>query len=680
MTDFIAPAPYMGQFLVIHLSTGAIDRLPLPESLVRDYIGGKGFGAQLLYDHFTKINASQPFSSSGRNGTHEESVAPKAPHMPKNSTPDKSPTDKTLPEKRLCEKETPLMFMTGPLTGTIAPAMRGCVVTRSPLTGIFLDSYFGGSLSPEIKYAGYDGIIITGKAPEPSWINIDNDTVEIRSASTLWGMDTLEANHAIKETLNDDTVKIASIGQAGENGVEFALICCEYNRQAGRGGAGAVMGSKNLKAIAIRGTHRVKVADPDAFEAAHQKALTELQESAEVEALRVAGTASAVDWANETGLLPHKNYKNSTFAKASNLADSGQKKHLWLGASACMGCPIRCSKMGAVRLGKYKGIVTDIVEYESAALMGSNLDIADIRAVAHLVKLCDRFGMDSMSTGSVIGFAMEAFEKGLLDQFQLPEGISLNFGNVKGVEYLIRAMAFQDDDLGKLMSKGVKKAAETLGGNTPDFAMHTKGLETPGWSPRGAFGMGLAYMTTDRGGCHQRGFPISYEVGGEPWKGKTLDPVSPRDKADMVASLQNYAAGTDTLVKCDFGSFGISQETYAALLSAATGAPFTPEMIHETGERIWNLVRLFNLMQGIDASHDTLPRRFVKEVLPDGPAAGHRISERDMLYMKQEYYHIRGWNEEGVPLHETLKRLRIRHKREVDEAKNDTNKTGKWDG
>ena len=308
MADFTPPAPYMGQFLVINLSTGAIDRLPLPESLVDDYIGGKGFGARILYDHVTGNDFG--------------------------------------------EKEPPLMFMTGPLTGTIAPAMRGCVVTRSPLTGIFLDSYFGGSLSPEIKYAGYDGIVITGKAPEPSWINIDNDTVEIRSASTLWGMDALEANHAIKETLNDDTVKIASIGQAGENGVPFALICCEYNRQAGRGGAGAMMGSKNLKAIAIRGTHRVKVADPDAFEAAHQKAVTELQESAEVEALRIAGTASAVDWANETGLLPHKNYKNSTFAKASNLADSGQKKHLWLGASACMGCPIRCSKMGGGSLGK----------------------------------------------------------------------------------------------------------------------------------------------------------------------------------------------------------------------------------------------------------------------------------------------------------------------------------------
>ncbi len=210
-----------------------------------------------------------------------------------------------------------------------------------------------------------------------------------------------------------------------------------------------------------------------------------------------------------------------------------------------------------------------------------------------------------------------------------------------------------------------------MGGSASEFAMHTKGLETPGWAPRGALGMGLAYMTTDRGGCHQRGFPITYEVGGEPWKGKTLDPFSPLDKADMVASLQNYSAGTDTLVKCDFGGFGISAATYAEMLTASTGKPLTdtpstPEIFHETGERIWNLVRLFNLREGMDPMTDTLPPRFVKEPLPDGPATGHSITEEDMMYMKQEYYQIRGWNGEGVPLHATLKRLRIRHEREFE--------------
>ncbi|MBF0258741.1 MAG: aldehyde ferredoxin oxidoreductase family protein [Desulfamplus sp.] len=635
---------YMKQFLFIDLSFGTIEVQPVPDTLIDDYIGGKGFGAKILYD---KIPA----------GTEP------------------------LGEKNL------LMFMTGPLTGTIAPAMRGCVVTKSPLTGIFLDSYFGGSFAPEIKYAGYDGIIITGRAKTPSYIWIDNDSVEIRDASGIWGKDALEANHAIKNEIQDDTIKIATIGQAGENQVLFSLICCEYNRQAGRGGAGAVMGSKNLKAIAVRGNNRVKVADLAAFDTAYHKALAELEASAEVQALTAAGTASAVDYANETGLLPHKNYCNGTFAKASDLADKGQSKHLWLGESACMGCPIRCSKMGAVRLGKYKGIVTDIVEYESAALMGSNLDISDIRAVAHLVKLCDRFGMDSMSAGSIIGFAMEASEKGMLTGFKLPEGIDIKFGNVQAAEYLIKAMANRDNELGDLLSKGVQRAAEEIekskgvkrtageiekhkgikgtaqatGKSANDIAMHTKGLESPAWGPRGASGMALALMTTDRGGCHQRGFPISYEIGGLPWKGKALDPLSPLDKADMVVSLQNYSAGTDTLVKCDFGTFGISAATYAELLSAATGKKYEPDIFHRTGEKIWNLVRMFNVREGIDSSKDTLPPRFVKEPLPDGPRKGHRLTEEDMAYMRAQYYKIRGWSDNGIPLGDTLKRLRIEY-------------------
>lgn len=617
---------YMRQFLSVDLSSRTIEIEQIPENLIEEYIGGKGFGAKLLYDR-----------------------------VPAGTDP--------LGDENL------LMFMTGPLTGTIAPAMRGCVVTKSPLTGIFLDSYFGGSFAPEIKYAGYDGLIISGRAATPSYIWIDNDTVEIRDGSEIWGQDALEANHSIKRAVKDDTIKIATIGQAGENQVLFSLICCEYNRQAGRGGAGAVMGSKNLKAIAVRGTSLVKVTDAKAFNAAHKRSLAELKGSAEIEALTAAGTASSVDYASETGLLPHKNYLNGTFAKASSLSDKGQSKHLWLGSSACMGCPIRCSKMGAIRLGKYKGIVTDIVEYESAALMGSNLDISDVRAVAHLVKLCDRFGMDSMSAGSIIGFAMEASEKGMMVSFTIPEGIDIKFGNVAAAEYLIRAMANREGELGELLSRGVKQAATEIdrrnlaisahAEETTDFAMHTKGLESPAWGPRGASGMALALMTTDRGGCHQRGFPISYEIGGLPWKGRQLDPLSPVDKADMVVSLQNYSAGTDTLVKCDFGTFGISASTYAQLLSAATGKLFEADIFHKTGERIWNLVRLFNLREGVDSSKDTLPPRFVNEPLPDGPGKGHRLTPEDMDYMRGEYYKIRGWSKHGIPLQETIDRLKI---------------------
>ncbi|WP_022666936.1 aldehyde ferredoxin oxidoreductase family protein [Desulfospira joergensenii] len=603
---------YTNKLLMIDLSHGSFEVLPVPDILKQDFIGGKGFGAKFLYDRV----------SPGTNPLGRDNL---------------------------------LMFMTGPLTGTLAPAMRGCVVTKSPLTGLFLDSYFGGSLSPEIKYAGYDGIIITGKAEHPSYIWINDDKIEIKDGRHLWGKDTLAANHMIKKELGDDSLKIATIGQAGENQVLFSLICCEYNRQAGRGGAGAVMGSKNLKAIAVKGSNPVRVHDPEGFKRACATAFKELEESPDIEVFREAGTASSVEYANETGLLPHKNYKNGTFAKASKISDKGQSKHLWLGSSACMGCPIRCSKIGAVRTGKYKGFVTDIVEYESAALLGANLDISDIRAVAHLTKLCDLYGMDSMSSGNLIGFAMEACEKGIIPS---PEGIELKFGNADAAEFLIHSMGTKKNEIGILLSKGVKKAARELGEEALTFANHTKGLETPAWGPRGVSGMGLAYMTTDRGGCHQRGFPVSYELSGE-YEGTPMDPLLPENKAQMVIDLQNYSAGTDALVKCDFGSFGISQGTYAKMFLAATGRKIDPEDFIETGERIWNLTRCFNLENGAEESQDTLPRRFVKEALPDGPAKGHRISEKDMAYMKQEYYRIRGWSEKGVPLDKTLGRLKL---------------------
>lgn len=600
-------------FLTVDLSGGDINTLVVSDPLRTQYTGGKGFGAKLL-----------------------------AGGVPPG-------TDPLGPENML-------MFMTGPLTGTSAPAMRGCVVTKSPLTNLFLDSYFGGSFAPEIKYAGYDGIIITGRADKPVYILIDDDQVEIRDASHLWGLDILESNRKIKAELNDGTVKIANIGPAGENQVPFAIVGCEFNRQAGRAGAGAVMGSKNLKAVAVRGTRLVKVHDLPRFNLACKKALDELAASPDIQSLKQGGTAASVEFASETGLLPHKNFQYGTFDKAVNLGDKGQAKHLWLGTNACMGCPIGCAKIGAVRTGKYKGFITDIVEYESAALLGSNLGISDIRAVAHLVKLCDLLGLDSMSCGSVISFAMEASQKGVIPSFA---GIDLDFGNVAAVEHLIRAMAVRKDGPGALLAKGVRAAAEEIGGSAADLALHTKGLESPAWGPRGVPGMGLAYMTGDRGGCHQRGFTVPYELA-EKWKDKKLDPLSPEGRADMVIALQNYSAGTDTLVKCDFGTFGISADTYADLLSAATGRQVFPDMFNQVGERIWNLTRKFNLDHDMDPASDTLPRRFVQEPLPDGPAKGHKICENDMAVMRQAYYTARGWDPDGKPSPETLHRLEIK--------------------
>jgi aldehyde:ferredoxin oxidoreductase len=604
---------YQNALLYIDLSRGESRVLNVPDWLREEYVGGKGFGARLLYD---LLPAGTP---------------PLAP-------------------------ENPLMFLSGPLTGTDAPSMRGCVVTKSPLTGIFLDSYFGGEFSQEIKYAGYDGIIIVGRAEVPVVIFLDDGKVEITPAGEIWGMDALESNKRIKKDLEDDSIKIAGIGQAGENQVPFALISCEYNRQAGRGGAGAVMGSKNLKAVAVRGRRLVRVSDPVGFGKAVQKAFRELDQSEEIKVLRETGTASAVEFANEVGLFPSRNFQGSWSANAGKLGDKGQSKHLWLRNCACQGCPIYCSKIGAIRHGKYAGTVSDIVEYESAGLLGTNLGIEDIRAVTYLTNLCDRLGLDSMSAGGVIGFAMEACERGILSS---PSGIDLKFGNAEAAEYLIRGMALGENELGVLLSGGVRRAAQKIGKGCEKFALHTKGLETPAWGPRGVFGTGLAFMTADRGGCHQRGLPAPIEVMHDEYMGKKVDPCSTEGKAEMVIGMQNYSAGTDALVKCDFATAGVADETYIEMLNAATGREHGPDFLLRLGDRIWNMIRLFNLREGLDPAEDRLPKRFMQDPVPEGPQEGQVFRPEDTAGMLREYYRLRGWDDKGHPLESSLKDMGI---------------------
>lgn len=604
---------YQNALLHIDLSSSETRILELPEEIREKYVGGKGFGARLLYDLL----------------------------------PAKTPA---------LDPQNPLMFFTGPLTGTNAPSMRGCAVTKSPLTGIFLDSYFGGEFAQEIKFAGYDGLIITGKATKPAYIFIDDADIQILSARDIWGLDTLQASEKIKNMHGDLEIKTAGIGPAGENLVSFSLICCEYNRQAGRGGAGAVMGSKNLKAVAVRGSRLVRPARPEEFAASVARANRELNASEDIKVLRETGTASAVEFANETGLFPSRNFQGSRFENADKLGDKGQSKHLWLRNIACQGCPIHCSKIGVIRRGKYAGTVSDIVEYESAGLLGANLGISDIRAVTYLTNLCDRFGLDSMSAGGAVGFAMEACERGIISS---PPEAEIKFGNAKAAEYLIRGMALQENELGVILSGGVRRAAEKIGKGSEDFAQHTKGLETPAWGPRGILGTGLAYMTADRGGCHQRGLPAPIEVVYGEYLGEKIDPRSTAGKAAMVMHMQNYSAGTDALIKCEFGTAGISEETYIQMLSAATGREYGPEFLHELGERIWNLIRVFNLREGLDPAEDRLPQRFLRDPVPEGPQKGQVYTPEETSNMLDKYYALRGWNPDGRPRESTLQKLDI---------------------
>jgi aldehyde:ferredoxin oxidoreductase len=605
---------YMGQFLYIDLETRTSKKIEVPQWLKEKYIGGKGFGAKLLVD------------------LTDQGIDPFGP-------------------------ENLLMFLTGPLCSTTAPAMRTCIVCKSPATNTFLDSYVGGRFGAEIKYAGYDGIIIRGIADEPVYLWIQDERIEFRSAEHIWGSDSLKANELIKQELKNEDATVATIGQAGENKVLFSLIACEYNRQAGRGGAGAVMGSKKLKGIAINGTQFVKVNQPEPFLASVNKAVEEIKAAEDCTALTAAGTSYAIPWSSEVGLLPFKNHSSQQDPNVKKIGDAAQDKHLFLGKSACLGCPIRCSQMGAVRTGKFAPFVTDIVEYESVAMLGSNLAISSIRDIAYLTKLCDTFGMDSISAGGVVAFAFEAAEKGFI---KAPDEGLLEFGSTKGAEYLIKSIALQENELGKLLGQGVKRAAEIIGKNTSDFAIHVKGLEIPGWAVRGAPGMGLAYATSDRGACHQRGFMVGYEHGGVLYEGKPVSSYEVEQKAEILVKDQDYLAGLDAFIKCDFGSFGISAGTYIELLNSATGQKRKDGFIEELGGRLWNLVRLFNLREGLDANDDTLPKRLTHEVLEDGPQKGQRIKPEDLDLMLKKYYGIRNWNAEGQPTKECLNHFDLR--------------------
>ncbi|MCP4756972.1 MAG: aldehyde ferredoxin oxidoreductase family protein [Proteobacteria bacterium] len=606
---------YMGQFLYLDLDTQISRKLSLPQWLKDDYVGGKGFGAKLLYD------------------LTERNVDPLGP-------------------------DNPLMFLTGPLCSTTAPAVRACVVCKSPATHTFLDSYFGGRFGAEIKYAGYDGLIIRGKAARPTYLWIQDDRIEFRPADQLWGTDSLKANELIKNELNAQDAMVATIGQAGENQVLFSLITCEYNRQAGRGGAGAVMGSKNLKGIAIKGTRFVAVNDRSALSQALEKANREILAGEDCTALTDVGTSYAVPWSSAVGLLPYKNHALQHDPNVAKIDDNAQRKHIFLGKSACLGCPIRCSQMGAVRTGKHAPFVTDIVEYESVAMLGSNIAVSSIRDVAYLTKLCDTYGLDSISTGNVVGFAFEAAQKGLIEQ---PEAGLLEFGNAEGAEYLIKSIALQENELGKLLGQGVKRAAMELGQNASEYALHVKGLEIPGWAVRGAPGMGLAYATADRGACHQRGFMIGYEFGGIPYQGGAVEPYAIERKAEILIHEQNYLAGLDALVKCDFGAFGVSADCYAELLNSVAGRRIKADYFNELGERIWNLTRLFNLREGLTEDDDTLPKRITEAFLAGGPHQGHRISRDDLKAMLADYYRIRNWDSSGRPTDENLDRLGLKN-------------------
>ncbi|RJS79399.1 aldehyde ferredoxin oxidoreductase [Candidatus Bathyarchaeota archaeon] len=599
---------YTGKILRVNLTTRKINMERLDEEKARKFIGGKGLGAKILYDSL------------------KPGVNPLSP-------------------------ENILIFASGPLTATLAPtSARWAVVTKSPLTNIFLDCQVGGYFGAAMKLAGFDCIIVEGKADKPVYLWVHDKNCEILDADFLWGKGCFETEEILKKRLGLN-VRVASIGPAGENLVRYACISVDKYRQAGRGGAGAVMGSKNLKAVAVQSSgHKIRYADPEGFRKAANEALRVIKENSFIPLRRKYGTPIWVSPVNKAALLPTKNFRTGVFEKADEISGETMRKKIVFKDGTCYNCIIQCWKYTHVKSGKYKFDELAGPEYESIALLGSNCGVGSIEAVAYANMLCDNLGLDTISTGNTIAFAMECFEKGLLT-LKDTDGINLKFGNAEAEFEMIKKIANREG-IGNLLGEGVRRASKKIGKGSEKFAMHVKGLEIPGYDPRGAFGMALAYATSDRGACHQRAWTVRAEISGE------LAPrFSTKGRAKFVKETQDERAMCFSLVLCDFAPLKI--EHFVKLLNTATGFNFTVEDYLKTGERIWNLTRLFNVREGITREDDTLPPRFMEEPLPEGVTKGQVVTKEMLNQMLDEYYTLRGWDENGIPTKEKLKELEL---------------------
>ena len=594
---------YTGKILKVNLTERRTDIERLDDKIARKFIGGKGLGAKILYDSMK-------------------------PHV-----------DPFSPENLL-------IFVSGPLTATLAPSSaRSAVVTKSPLTGIFLDSQFGGFFGVEMKLAGFDCVVISGKAISPTYLWIHDDSIEFVDAEDLWGKGCLETERTLKERLGKN-VKVASIGPAGEHLVRYACITVDRCRQAGRGGAGAVMGSKNLKTIVVHGAGKIKYADLEGLREAAKRTVKRIEAHHFTPLRRRYGTPVWVAPVNEAALLPTRNFATGVFEGADNICGETMRNKIVTKDGACYNCSIACWKYS--RLRKYG--IDEVVgpEYETIALLGSNCGVDSIEDIAYANLLCDDFGLDTISTGNLIGFAMECFKKRLIKK-EDTGGLELRFGNADAEVKMVENIAYRKG-LGDILAEGVKRAAETIGKGSESFAMHVKGLEFPGYDPRGAFGMALAYATSDRGACHQRAWTVNAEI-----RGRLTPRYSTRGRAKFVKNAQDERAMCFSLVLCDFMPLKIKH--FTELLNTATGFNLTQDEYLKAGERIWNLTRLFNTREGITRKDDALPPRIMEEPLPDGVAKGQMITKKMLNEMLDEYYALRGWDENGVPTREKLKEL-----------------------
>ncbi|MHA1219987.1 MAG: aldehyde ferredoxin oxidoreductase family protein [Candidatus Heimdallarchaeaceae archaeon] len=591
---------YMYKYLDVDLTSGKIHEKKLDSKLAEKFIGGKGLGAKILYDEL------------------KAGVDPLSP-------------------------ENIILFMTGPLTGTsVVTSGRWCIVTKSPHTGIFLDSQIGGNFGHRLKKAGYDFILVRGKAANLCYLLVTSEGSTIISAKEVWGRGT----YATEEILQGKHPKseVASIGIAGEKLVTYANVMTGRSHMAGRGGSGAVMGSKNLKAVVVSGDEKIDAAHEN-FRELTRTFRTKVQNDDGVKNRNRIGTMMWVNMSNQGGFLPTKNYQSGVFEEADSISGETMLENYTYANRACYGCLIACGKANKFETGKYAGLDVDGPEYETTALLGSNCGIKDLGAVAKASEMCDDLGIDTITAGATISFAMECVEKGY---FQQSDVDNLAFGNDDAVLEMIKLISHREK-IGDLFAQGSKAAAMKIGHDSMDFAIQVKGNELAGVEPRGSWGMALAYSTSDRGACHQRTWTPSAELCGD------LPRFSFEGVPKFVKESQDERAACFSLVVCDFLPFNVPE--MVDMLNSATGFSYTPESYLSVGERIWNLTRKFNVREGISALDDVLPKRFYKDKMPEGAAKGQIIITEQFEEAKLEYYRLRGWTDQGIPTEAKAKQL-----------------------
>ena len=549
--------------------------------------------------------------------------------------------------------ENKLIFGTGPLTGTSAPgSSRYIMHTKSPQTGLYMSSLAGGYFGPELRKTGNDMVIIEGKAQKPVYLSISNDNVEFKDAGLIWGMDTQDTQQFIKSDLQDENVRIACIGPAGENLVCYAAIISE-RRAAGRGGGGAVMGSKNLKAIAVRGTNKVRTADPEAFRNAVKRAYKDIAANdVAAKGFPLYGTLMAMPTLNDGGITPWRNWQNGGSDKAISLyAQTWRDEYVKKDVRCAPPCNLKCSKLVLSREGPHAGVLTEGPDYETEYSFGACCDIADQAAVIEADALCDKLGLDTISTGVTIGFAMECYEKGIITSNDT-DGEELLFGRGELLPKLIHEIAYRRN-FGAILSLGTKKMSEKLGKGSESFAMHAKGMELGGYDPRGAKSLTLIYACGSRGGCHKSGGAANAQSLKELSSGR--DRFLNKGKAAITQSFRDSRVISDSAVLCAFPYGSLSHATILAMLNAATGFNWCEEDFRLIADRGNHIERAFNVREGLRRDWDTLPGRILHEGVKSGSTVGQTVNLDELI---DDFYQLSGWDlKTGIPKLDTLKNL-----------------------